>query len=173
MIHAYFLGKWVVHGSTTVATKAAVGIPLFNDADHRNTIINLPGDLAESTLLRQDYKVDKTVMTITPLVNAYIRVALHGARDGDLNAILKASGWELLPGWYVDWSETKANQYSKKTLDKIWSKRVAAKQTLTFTSIKDDMTFAIFASESTNIRFIITCFKKQTSPYVYVYVYIT
>ena len=102
-------------------------------------------------------------MTITPLVNAYIRVALHGARDGGLNAILRASGWELLPGWYVDWSETKANQYSKKTLDKIWSKRVAAKQTLTFTSIKDDMTFAVFASESMKIRFIITCFKKQIS----------
>ena len=136
-----FLEKFDVFGTTTTVVPASFGTPLFNDKE-KYTIIHLSGDLPQSTLLRQRYKVNKAAITVSATVAAYIRVALYGDRDGHLNDYLSDQGWELLDGWYVEWYENAPTK-----LDRIWSKHLAAGQSISFISNKDDMTFAIFASE--------------------------
>ena len=54
--------------------------------------------------------------------------------------LLPNQGWTLLKdSWFVEWNNT-------EKLQKIYSKRVDAGKTISFTSSKNDMTFAIFIS---------------------------
>ena len=53
---------------------------------------------------------------------------------------LQADGWTLKNGWYLEWS----NQHK---LNKVWSKNINAEETISFTSTKDRMTFAILIKE--------------------------
>ena len=132
-----------VSGIRTASTKAEIGSTLWTD--RRNyKITHLPGDLAGSMLFRPKHYVNRGTISVSSTNDAYIWVALLETRDGGLMDVLATEGWTLKEGWYVQWSN------NNEKLNKIWSKQIAAGETVTFTTTEDRMTFAIFALEGTN-----------------------
>ena len=83
------------------------------------------------------------ISTISIIANTDVEVfvALYdeGNREGGLMQELYTNGWELTSE-FVEWS----NQYK---LNKVWRTNIAAGRTISFTSTRDQMTFAILAKE--------------------------
>ena len=109
----------------------------------------MPEDLAGSTLFQPKHYVNRATISVSSTKDAYIWVALYETRDGGLMDVLPTEGWTLKDGWYVQWTEK---------LNKIWSKHIAAGETVTFTTTKDSMTFSIFVHEGTKFYITIISF---------------
>ena len=152
-----FLVHWTVYGITTRSTTAEIGAALWNDKPEY-TITYLPEYLVGTTLLRSDYDVDKTIISISADVDSHIYVGLAGDetdwdsdasidfRAGGLNDVLAAEGWTLKYGWHVDWFDGT----EMKPLVTVWATTIKAGGMVTFEATKNNLMSAIFASEGTN-----------------------
>ena len=77
-------------------------------------------------------------MSITSNRDAEIFIALYileANREGGLMENLPADGWTLRDGWHLT--------FGNRGLEKVWAKSIKAGETISFTSTKSSMTFAI------------------------------
>ena len=176
-----FLGIFTVYGISTQTATAEIGSYLWTDKMAYGTnldgdfrITHLPEELEGSYMLLTEYLVDAESISILATIDTYIRVALMGpddpidpsawnnGRDGGLIDILPTEGWLNEAGWYVEQISSTGNI---ERLSSVWSKALPAGTVLTFTSVYDDLTFAIFATEGeqfyiTTLIFRIKVLKK-------------
>ena len=129
--------KFSVSGISTSSTIAKIGSRLFTDRSY--TISSMPDKLIGSTLFQSGHYVNRATITVSSTVDAYIMVALYEKRDGGLINVLSSEGWTLIDG-NVKWTAM---------LNKIYIKHIAAGNSVTFTTTKNRMTFAIFAFQGT------------------------
>ena len=127
-------------------------------SDRKNYQIKSISDgLLGATLFQTKHYIWPATMSIDSNRDAEIFIALHIAddRDGGLMEALPADGWTLKSGWHLDGTGNKLN--------KVWSKNIKAGETITFTSTKNQMTFAILIKEGNyNVCFI----KVVTKTYI-------
>ena len=131
-----------VSGITTESATASIGSTIWTDRPSY-LIAQMPNELPGSTVFQPVHYVDIATITVSSTIDANIRVATRDDRDGGLMDVLPADGWTLEDGWFVEWTGVQNNEM----LNKILSKQISAGESVTFTTTKDAMTFAIFASE--------------------------
>ena len=134
MIDALF--NPTVAGTPTTKVDVSLGSKIWMDRDY--TISDMTDGLSGAILFQPNYYVNSRNISIDSNANAEIFVALYeeGDREGGLMQVLYIDGWTLKNGWYIEWSK-------KHKLNKVWSKKIRAGETVSFTSSKDRMTFAI------------------------------
>ena len=127
-------------------------------------------DIIRSTLFQSRSYIGASNISVYTNKNGLVFVALHcdERRQGGLPASLAADGWKLKDGWYIELDNVLTWHLSKpairprynepeimkcKTLDKVWSRKIDAGQTISFTTKQDYMTltFALFIKEG-NIK---------------------
>ena len=133
-----------VTGTSTTKVEAKIGSEIWSDRGY--SISSISDGLLGATLFQPNHYVNARTMSIDSNRNAEIFVAVYeeGNREGGLMEVLQADGWTLKNGWYLEWSN-KLNKLHK--LNKVWSKNIDAGETISFTSTKDRMTFAILIKE--------------------------
>ena len=130
-----------VKGTTTTKAEAKAGSKIWKDREY--SISSISDELIGSILFQPSHYVNPGTMSISANRNAEAFIALFEegkGREGGLMKVLEADGWTLKNGWYLEWS----NQHK---LNKIWSKKINAGETVSFTSTKNRMTFSILIKE--------------------------
>ena len=130
-----------VSGIPTTKTEAKLGAKIWTDRDHYR-ISEINNELLGATLFKSAHYRHRATMSVTANKKAAVYVALYEPRDGGLMQVLQTDGWELTShelAW-IDGPNT-------HKLNKIWTKQVNAGSTISFTSTKDSMTFAILVKE--------------------------
>ena len=129
-----------VTGTSTTKVEAKIGSEIWSDRGY--SISSISDGLLGATLFQPNHYVNARTMSIDSNRDAEIFVAVYeeGNREGGLMEALQADGWTLKNEWYLEWS----NQHK---LNKVWSKNINAGDTISFTSTKDRMTFAILIKE--------------------------
>ena len=132
-----------VSGITTTEVEAKLGSKIWKDRGYSISSIN--DELVGNILFQPAHYVNAGTMSINANRNAEAFIALYeeGDREGGLMEALQANGWTLKNDWYLEWS----NQHK---LNKVWSKKINGGETVSFTSTKDRMTFAILVKEGRN-----------------------
>ena len=130
-------GNWYWY---TTEVEAKIGSEIWKDKGY--TISSISNELLGGTLFQSNHYVDKSTMLINSNKDAVIFVAVYEekSRDGGLMEALQADGWTLKSGLYLEW-------LGQHKLNKVWSKKIKAKETISFTSTKNGMTFAILIKE--------------------------
>ena len=134
MIDALF--NPTVAGTPTTKVDVSLGSKIWMDRDY--TISDMTDGLSGAILFQPNYYVNSRNISIDSNANAEIFVALYeeGDREGGLMQALYIDRWTLKNGWYIEWSK-------KHKLNKVWSKKIRSGESVSFTSSKDRMTFAI------------------------------
>ena len=129
-----------VTGTSTTKVEAKIGSEIWSDRGY--SISSISDGLLGATLFQPNHYVNARTMSIDSNRDAEIFIAVYeeGNREGGLMEALQADGWTLKNEWYLEWS----NQHK---LNKVWSKNINAGETISFTSTKDRMTFAILIKE--------------------------
>ena len=129
-----------VTGISTTKVEAKIGSEIWSDRGY--SISSISDGLLGATLFQTNHYVNARTMSIDSNRDAEIFVAVYeeGNREGGLMEALQADGWTLKNEWYLEWS----NQHK---LNKVWSKNINAGETISFTSTKDRMTFAMLIKE--------------------------
>ena len=130
----------IVTGITTTRAEATIGAKLWKDRGYSISSIN--DELLGSILFQTNHYVNSKTISIESNNNADIFIALYeeGNREGGLMEALQADQWTLQNGWYLEWS-------NKHKLNKVWSKKINSGESVSFTSTKNRMTFAILIKE--------------------------
>ena len=132
-----------VSGIPTAKTVAKLGAEIWTDRNY--AISEMNNELLGATLFKPAHYRNKATMSVTANKKAAVYVALYEPpRDGGLMQVLQTDGWDLT-SHELEW--TNINNGSKHKLNKIWKKQVNAGSTISFTSTKDNMTFAILVKE--------------------------
>ena len=99
------------------------------------------------SLFQPKHYVGAGTVSINSNTDAEIFIALfieddRNLRDGGLMEALPADGWTLKDGLYLEWD---GGHYGGgiHRLSKVWSKNIKAGETISFTSTKGQMSFAI------------------------------
>ena len=132
-----------VIGITTTEVEAKLGAEIWKDRGY--SISSISDELVGNILFQPPHYVNAGTMSINANRNAEAFIALYeeGDREGGLMEALQANGWTLKNDWYLEWS----NQHK---LNKVWSKKINAGDSVSFTSTKNRMTFAILVKEGRN-----------------------
>ena len=130
-----------VSGIPTEVVTASNGSTIWSDRKY--FITKMPEELVNSTLFQPTHRVDISTIEIFSVHKAMIYVGVFESKDGGLMEVLPKLGWKLEDGWFVEW-----NNGPKERLHKIWSLQIEAGQSITFTTTKKDMTFAIFIAKA-------------------------
>ena len=141
--------------------------------NRQETITNMSKDILNSVLFQTKSYIGSSTISVFTNKNARVFVALHckKSRQGGLNDSLLADDWKFQEGWFIEfekvlewkyWSiiqprEDVRSNNNCNTLNNVWSKKLDAGQTVTFTSTQDymELTFAIFVKEG--ITALIIC----------------
>ena len=129
-----------VSGIPTTKTVAKLGAKIWTDRNY--AISEMNNELLGATLFQPAHYLNKATMSVTANKKAAVYVALYEPRDGGLMQVLQTDGWELT-SHELAW----INGPNTHKLNKIWTKQVNAGSTISFTSTKDNMTFAILVKE--------------------------
>ena len=133
-------GNWYWH---TTEVEAKIGSEIWRDEGY--SISSISNKLLGATLFQSNHFVDKSTISIDSNNDAdfFVAVSEEKSRDGGLMEALQADGWTLKSGLYLEW-QTYCCQHK---LNKVLSKNIKAKETISFTSTKNGMTFAILIKE--------------------------
>ena len=129
-----------VSGIPTTKTVAKLGAKIWTDRNYAISEMNT--ELLGATLFKPAHYLNKATMSVTANKKAAVYVALYEPRDGGLMQVLQTDGWELT-SHELAW----INGPNTHKLNKIWTKQVNPGSTISFTSTKDNMTFAILVKE--------------------------
>ena len=130
-------GDWYWY---TTEVEAKIGSEIWKDRGY--TISSISNELLGATLFQSNHYVDKSTMLINSNKDAVIFVAVYEekSRDGGLMEAFQADGWTLKSELYLEW-------LGQHKLNKVWSRNIKEKETVSFTSTKNGMTFAIMIKE--------------------------
>ena len=122
-------------GTSTTKVETEIGSEIWSDRGY--SISSISDGLLGATLFQPNHYVNARTMSIDSNRDAEIFVAVYeeGNREGGLMEALPADGWTLRDGWHLT--------FGNRGLEKVWAKSIKAGETISFTSTKSSMTFAI------------------------------
>ena len=158
--------------------------------NRQETITNMTKDILNSVLFQTKSYIGSSTISVFTNKNALVFLALHckKSRQGGLNDLLLADDWKFQEGSFIEfekvlvwkyWSMIQPREDDRSnnnchTLNNVWSKKLNAGQTVTFTSTQDymELTFAIFVKEGSFCSILpFSILSVCVSMFVYVYMY--
>ena len=99
----------------------------------------------------ENYNGKKKSVAIKLIAGADVYIATE-KNDTEWEHILINDGWNLMTGWFMEWTLVNGNSVLVKNTSKvfaIWTKRITVKTTITLETPVNNKTFTIFIDKGT------------------------